>query len=147
VILGMKNRKQAVTLFKEAWVWCEKEEWLYKQLCEGFTLHLCCGKSKLGDIRADLILKSEVKADMYYLPFKNESFDTIICDPPWFGPKNWESWKKFVNEICRVAKHRIILVLGNLILLLPRPWKLFRVYILKRISPQVKVVYVWEKGV
>ncbi|MEM5867618.1 MAG: methyltransferase domain-containing protein [Candidatus Aenigmatarchaeota archaeon] len=143
----MDKRKQAVTLFKEAWVWSQKEEWLYKQLCEGFTLHLCSGKSMLGDLKVDLILKADIKADMYASPFKDESFDTVICDPPWFGPKNWDEWKRFVDEICRVAKHKIVLVLGNLMLLLPKPWKLFRVYILKRISPQVKVVYVWEKGI
>ena len=144
-------RKQPVTLFREAWIWSEKEEWLYKQLCEGSTLHVCCGTSRLGDIRVDLfahsIFATNIKADAFHLPFKNESFNTVICDPPWFGPSNWSKWEKLVNELCRVAKNRIILVLGNLIYLLPKPWKLYRVYVLKKISPQIKVIYVWQKGI
>ena len=141
-----KLRKAPVTLFREAWIWSEREEWLYKQLCEGFTLHLCCGTSRLGDIRCDLIFPADVKGDMYQLPFRDEAFTTLICDPPWHGPKNWSKWMQFVHEICRVTRHRIILVLGNLIFLLPKPWRLVHVYILKKISPQVKLIYVWEKG-
>jgi hypothetical protein len=141
-----KLRKHPVTLFREAWVWSQSEEFLYRQLCEGYTLHLCCGTSRLGNVRADLMFQADVKADMFNLPFLNQAFDTIICDPPWFGPKSWNKWKRFMGEICRVARHRIILVLGNLIFLLPKPWSLFRVYVLKRITPQVKLVYVWQKG-
>src|SRR5213594_2174494 len=57
-----------------------------KDLCEGYTLHVCCGESPIGDVRIDLEKKSDVKASMYNLPVRHESFDTVLCDPPWELP-------------------------------------------------------------
>ena len=50
-----------------------------------------------------------------------------------------------INEMVRVARKRIILILGNLMYILPKPFKLKEVYILKKISPQIKHIYVWER--
>jgi len=57
-----------------------------KDLCEGYTLHVCCGESKLGDVRIDLEKQADVKASMYHLPVKRACFDTVVCDPPWELP-------------------------------------------------------------
>jgi len=141
----MDVKKQPVTLFKETWVWSHSEEKLYRRLCKGFTLHLCSGTSRLGDVKADLKFPADIKADMYNLPFKNSCFDTTICDPPWHGPRNWNKWRKLMKEITRVTRKRIIFVLGKLIFIIPKPWELTHVFILKKISPQIKLVYVWEK--
>jgi len=141
------KRKQPITLFREAWVWSHKEEKLYRKLCVGFTLHLCCGTSRLGDVRCDLLFPSDVKGDMYHLPFRSHVFDTVICDPPWHGPRTWKKWLTLMREISRVSKRRVIFILGNLIYRLPKPWKLKHVFILKRVSPQVKLVYVWTRPI
>lgn len=142
-----RYRGQPVTLFKEAWVWCEAEEKLYKRLCVGETLHLCSGYSELGDEKLDVNpeVRPSVVADVHYLPFHDLSFDTVICDPPWYGPRSWMKWETMMKEMVRVSRRRIILVLGNLFYLLPKPFHLKAAYIVKKISPQVKLVYVWER--
>jgi len=142
-----RYRKQPVTLFRKAWVWSESEEKLYAKLCIGSVLHLCSGYSLLGDVKLDINFKvsPDVVADIHYLPFKNFSFDTIICDPPWYGPKNWMKWKIMTEEMIRIARKRIILILGNLFYPIPKPFELSEVYILKKISPQIKLIYVWNR--
>jgi len=142
-----EKRDQPVTLFKQAWVWSKSEEKLYEKLCVGSTLHLCSGYSDLGDCRVDINpdCKPDIIADIHYLPFKDLSFDTIIIDPPWYGPQKWMEWEQLCREMVRVARKRIVMILGNLFYLLPKPFTLKEVYILKRISPQVKLIYVWER--
>ena len=86
-----RYRKQPVTLFRRAWVWSEAEEKIYAKLCVGRVLHLCSGYSELGDERIDINpeMRPTIVADIHYLPFRDLTFDTIICDPPWYGPKNF----------------------------------------------------------
>jgi hypothetical protein len=52
---------------------------------KGYSLNVCAGASKLGDIRIDLDPKdsSVIKGDMRNLPYPNCHFDTVIQDPPW----------------------------------------------------------------
>jgi len=140
-------RDQPVTLFRRAWVWSESEERLYHKFCVGSTLHLCSGYSDLGDCKIDINrdCRPDILCDVHYLPFKDLSFDTIIIDPPWHGPKSWMLWERMVEEIIRIARRRVIMILGNLFYLLPKPFKLKEAYIVKKISPQIKHVYVWER--
>ena len=142
-----RYRKLPVTLFKEAWIWSEKEEEIYRKLCIGSVLHLCSGYSELGDERVDINpdVKPTVVADVHNLPFRDNSFDTIIIDPPWHGPRTWMKWEQMIKEMTRVARRRIIMILGNLIYILPKPWELKHIYILKKISPQIKHIYIWDK--
>lgn len=78
------------------------DEWLL-----GFTLHICCGKSKLGDVRLDLYEKDiDIRADASRLPFRNQSFDTLVIDPPYNGKFQWNH--DMLSELSRVAKRRII---------------------------------------
>jgi len=142
-----RYRKQPVTLFREAWVWSEAEERIYSKLCVGRTLHLCSGYSQLGDERLDINpdVKPSVVADVHWLPFRDLSFDTVIIDPPWSGPRTWMKWEQMCKEMVRVARRRIILILGNLIYILPKPFRLTKIYILKKISPQIKHIYIWDR--
>ena len=80
------NPKKATYKFKKSWSWPFEVETNIKDLVEGTSLHVCCGDSKLGDVRLDLSKEADVKGDMFHLPFKSESFDTVICDPPWGLP-------------------------------------------------------------
>jgi len=142
-----KHRKQSVTLFREAFIWSEKEEKLYRKLCVGLTLHLCSGYSELGDVKIDLDpeKRADIIADVQYLPLKPYSFDTIIFDPPWFGPHDWKNYEDMIRYISKIARIKVILILGNLFYHLYKPFKLTKVYFLKKISPQVKMVYIWER--
>lgn len=82
----MTNRKNPSYSFKKAWSWPFEIEAKVKELCEGFTLHVCCGESSLGDVTIDKEKKASIRADMFYLPIRPESFDTVVCDPPWELP-------------------------------------------------------------
>lgn len=70
---------------QDAWVWPDRVERLFREQATGRTLHVCCGKSDLGDVTVDRDPRNDpdVVADMFALPFEEASFDTVICDPPW----------------------------------------------------------------
>jgi len=139
--------RQNVTMFREAWMWSKPEEKLYRKLCVGRVLHLFSGKSELGEVRVDIdspVATHKIDLSEGRLPFKDLEFDTTISDPPWCGPTTWENWRQLMKEIVRVTKKRVVFILGNLIYLLPRPFILRKIYVLKKISPQVKLIYVWE---
>ena len=141
-------RKQPVTMFKEAWMWSEPEEKLYAKICVGRILHLFSGRSGLGDVRIDIdspVATHRIDLSEGGLPFQDLEFDTTISDPPWAGPKNWDKWMNLMHEIVRVTRKRVIFILGTLMFSLPKPFVLKHVYVVKKISPQVKLVYVWER--
>jgi len=80
--------------------------WVYRQLL-GYSLHICCGKSKIGNVRIDLHEEDiNVRADAAKLPFKDESFDTVLIDPPYNGVFRWNH--DMLAELSRVARQRII---------------------------------------
>ena len=79
----MNPKNKAHYKFKKAWSWPQEIEAKVKDLCEGYTLHVCCGDSQLGDVRIDLEKQADVKASMHNLPIRPETFDTVVCDPPW----------------------------------------------------------------
>lgn len=92
------------TKLKKCWIWNKTIEAFVKELIQGYSLNVCAGKSSLGDVKVDLDPedKSVIKADMKNLPFENETFDTVIQDPPWkIG--YFDRWKIFF-ECVRTCK-------------------------------------------
>lgn len=84
----MVNPKSKAKLsFKKTWAWPWSVECFVRKNIKGRSLHVCCGSSKIGDVKVDMYVerKDIVKADMFDLPYKEE-FDTVICDPPWELP-------------------------------------------------------------
>lgn len=80
--------------------------WIMNRL-KGSTLHVCCGKSQLGHCRLDLYeAKVDVRADAARLPFADQSWDTVLCDPPYTGRFQWNH--DMLSELARVAHRRII---------------------------------------
>ena len=72
---------------QECWVWPEKvSDEIRKYIFgRGKSLNICSGLSDLGDVKIDIDpLNSAVqKADMNKLPFKDNTFDVVLSDPPW----------------------------------------------------------------
>ena len=88
--------------FKKAWSWPESVEKFISLFLVSPSLHIFCGESDLGDIRVDLHTDADVKADAFHLPFRNESFQTIVADPPWHLAYHLRP--KLIREIVRVLK-------------------------------------------
>lgn len=72
------------------------------------SLHVCCGKSLLGDVRfdSDESNRPDVIGDAATLPFEDESFESVLCDPPYNGKFQWNH--DLLKELSRVARRRII---------------------------------------
>lgn len=88
-------------------LWPEQvESWIKSRLIYP-TLHVCCGKSKLGDYRVDLYEENcDMNCDASKLPFDDCSFNTVLCDPPYNGKFQWNH--DMLSELSRVANKRII---------------------------------------
>lgn len=88
-------------------LWPEAVEDLLRAALVGTTLHLCHGKSTLGNIRLDLFEPAtDVRADASRLPFQDLSVDTILVDPPYNGQMQWNH--DLLSEMARVARQRIV---------------------------------------
>lgn len=88
--------------YKTNWSWpTDVEVWLRHQ-AEGFTLNFPCGTSFVGDVRADIdrSVRPTIVADLRHPPFRDRSFDTVICDPP-FSFYNRFRWAQTVAELTR----------------------------------------------
>jgi len=70
---------------QESWVWPHSVSRWFRERAEGRVLHVCCGKSEIGDVTVDADPENDpdMLADAKRLPFKQCSFDTAIIDPPW----------------------------------------------------------------
>jgi len=93
-------------ILKQSWVWNKPVEDFIKEKIKGYSLNICAGLSKLGDVKIDLDPKdkSVIKSDMKKLPFPDCTFDTVISDPPWkIG--YFDRWKPFFEcvRVCKVG--------------------------------------------
>ena len=70
---------------KSCWVWNDTITSFVKSKIYGYTLNIPCGKSRIGDILCDIYPQYDdvIKVDMRDLPFDDNTFDTVIQDPPW----------------------------------------------------------------
>jgi hypothetical protein len=89
-------------------IWPSAVEDFLKTQFIGRTLHVCCGKSLLGDVRFDIDPDNnpDVIGDASKMDFADSSFDTVLCDPPYNGKMQWNH--DMLNELHRVASKRII---------------------------------------
>tara|TARA_Y100001963_G_C6691652_1_gene404927 strand:+ start:388 stop:819 length:432 start_codon:yes stop_codon:yes gene_type:complete len=89
---------------KKSWIWPKKVHELVESHINGRSVNICAGQSTLGTVKVDLDKKNkpDVIANMRNLPFDDDSFDTVISDPPWkLG--YYQRWKPFF-ECVRVCK-------------------------------------------
>jgi ubiquinone/menaquinone biosynthesis C-methylase UbiE len=98
------------TRLQKCWIWNKTVEDFIRRKVRGYSLNVCAGKSAIGDVKADLEPQAEgvIKADMRSLPFEDNTFNTVISDPPWkIG--FYQRMKPFFEcvRVCKV-KGRII---------------------------------------
>jgi len=91
-------------------LWPEAVESFLQTLLVGRTLHVCCGKSLLGDVRLDIDPLNGPDllcdaSDMRGVVGDGE-FDTVLCDPPYNGKFQWNH--DLLSELARVASLRIV---------------------------------------
>jgi hypothetical protein len=93
--------------FTGAWRWPEDVERFIRDECNGKCLHVCCGKSDLGDVTldADAGNSPDIAGDMTELPFRDCEFDTVIADPPWKSVDIFDRHGMFY-ELVRVTKRQ-----------------------------------------
>ena len=101
--------RRRLEVYQPNWSWDDRtEDWLRAQ-CIGRTLNFPCGKSQVGDVRADAdpSLEPDVIADLYkpYDKFERGEFDTVVCDPP-FSYYNRQRW---IAPLSQLARKRFIL--------------------------------------
>jgi hypothetical protein len=119
-------------------LWPESIEDFLDTLLVGNSLHVCCGLSKLGNVRLDLDpnVNPDVIADAARLPFSDNSFDTVLCDPPYNGKFQWNH--DVLSELSRVASNRIVFQHWFL------PANKFGQYKKANEKFQLSQVYVWQ---
>ena len=73
-----------MTKYVEAFSWTSTiERFLCEIIEEKPLLHVCNGKSEIGDVTVDKYTECDVQADMVDLPFEDDSFGAVFLDPPW----------------------------------------------------------------
>ena len=91
-------------------LWNDSIEDVLQGLFIGRTLHVCCGKSLLGDVRLDADAENnpDIICDASNMKdfVKDNEFETVICDPPYNGKFQWNH--DLLTELSRVASKRII---------------------------------------
>jgi hypothetical protein len=148
-----------VTRFRRLWTWRKDEEDFYRRQCLGSTLHVCCGKSFLGDVRLDIEATgaANVLGDYRHLPFRDKSFDTVICDPPWAKRERLDAGLSWIFELRRVARRRIVIV-HNTVFSIPgtellRSWAvrsrglLWKTVHVHRVIRSFRIKYPYQGGV
>ena len=110
------NRKSGYPYrFRRAWAFPRDVESFLRRLLISPSLHVACGSSKIGDVRLDLFTRADVMGDMFHLPFRDESFASVLTDPPWWMAYHLRP--RFAAELARVLRPEGRLVLNA-------PWSL-----------------------
>jgi len=87
-------------------VWVEKN-------CEGRTLNLFAGKTKLfvdevrNDLDSDMLADYHLDALAFVLNWNGEKFDTVLLDPPYAYRKSMEMYKGIIASPFRQLKDAI----------------------------------------
>jgi hypothetical protein len=89
-------------------LWPEEVSEVLQSLLISRSVHVCCGHNPLGDVRVDFDPETnpDVVCDGANLPFADQSFESVLCDPPYNGNFQWNH--DMLCELSRVASKRII---------------------------------------
>jgi hypothetical protein len=72
-------------ILQKCWVWNDSVTEFVKSKIQGYSLNVCAGKNPLCDVNIDLDPQSDnvQRGDMNVLDFDDNTFDTVVSDPPW----------------------------------------------------------------
>ena len=90
-------------------LWPDSIESFLETLFVGRVIHVCCGKSRLGDVLLDLNEEhADLRCDAADMSgcVRDDEFETVLCDPPYNGKFQWNH--DLLSELARVASQRII---------------------------------------
>ena len=91
-------------------LWPREIESFLETLFIGRTLHVCCGKSRIGNVRLDIDPANapDIVCDAANMrgAVADGEFETVLCDPPYNGVFRWNH--DLLSELARVASRRII---------------------------------------
>ncbi len=91
-------------------LWPEDVEQFIDSLLLGRSLHVCCGKSKLGTVRLDIDESNapDIVCDARDMSafVSDGEYETVLCDPPYNGDMQWNH--DLLSELIRVSSRRII---------------------------------------
>ena len=94
------------TILQKCWIWNESVTNFVKDRISGHSLNVCAGNNPICTVNMDLDPqdKSIIKGDMRLLPFKSNTFDTVVSDPPW-KISYYERFKPFFEcvRVCKVG--------------------------------------------
>lgn len=122
------------------------ERWLSKMVT-GTSLNVCCGMSRVGDVRVDISegTNRTEAGDLFNLRFLPLSFDTVICDPPF----EYYNRFKWAQNLGHLARKRLILSVDRSLPRLKRgAWKypeLYAVGIYAFPSSYIRLYLVWNR--
>jgi len=87
-----------------------------KEYCLGTVLNVCSGKSRLGDLLIDLdpTTNPDLVADCKHLPIRDNSFDTVMIDPPYQYFVTGSDRFRWFNRLADIARKRVILSIGQI---------------------------------
>jgi|SRR6266487_2116725 len=109
-------------------------------LCVGSILNLCCGISKLGYcVDIDRTLSPSMLADIFHLPFRRQSFDTIIIDPPYRYFVTGSNRFRWIFAASDIARKRLILSSGQIFIRIPN----FKLVDIIAVIPRTFFVRLW----
>lgn len=83
--LDIPNKIRNNCKLASCWTWDKKVNDFVKERIVGHSLNMCAGLSPVGDVKLDLDPQNKKvgKANMNNIPYKDNTFDTVISDPPW----------------------------------------------------------------
>jgi len=72
-------------ILQAVWVWNDTVTEFVKDRIKGYSLNVCAGKNPLCNVNIDLDPqdKKVIRGDMINLQFEDNTFDTVVSDPPW----------------------------------------------------------------
>lgn len=71
-------------ILQAVWVWNDTVTEFVKDRIKGYSLNVCAGKNPLCNVNIDLDPqdKKVIRGDMINLQFEDNTFDTVVSDPP-----------------------------------------------------------------
>lgn len=148
--LSKTGRGQGGKHYRLAWRLPEVDKQFFDSLAVGEVIEICSGNSDYpNSVKLDLFERADIRADLFNVPVRPLSFDTILFDPPftiYYDIKLRKKLNRAILYYCRIARKRLV-ILGNNTRTIPCP-KGFAVKLYYRlIGNEPKLCWVYDREV